>query len=101
MPRIQVLEPGYSFSSELGKALGRGGEALGQGLSQGIQQHLQQKENKKQLSAFTPFLKNTGMSEEDINSFIDSGLPPELAVKVIEQHAKKSEESTQGISDAL
>lgn len=92
MPTMNQLDPGYSFSADLGQALGGG---LKQGLSQGLQQHLQKKENREQLGAFKPFLEKLGLKDEEVQSFIDSGLPPELGLKAIQIHAQKKQEDNQ------
>jgi hypothetical protein len=93
MPRLDVIPAGTpSFSEQIGQVLGQAGQGFGQGLSAGLQQHLQAKESKKQLSALSPYLRQTGMSEEDINSFVESGLPIELGVKLVEMQAKKKQE---------
>lgn len=45
MPRLDVIQPGYSFSSELGKALGRAGEGFSQGIQESFKDFYRKKDN--------------------------------------------------------
>lgn len=90
MPNLQQMNPGTpSISQELAHNLGSG---IGGGLSHTLQSHLQAKKNKSALSAFTPYLKQSGMSEEDIDSFVNSGLEPAIAEKVVAAQLRKKQE---------
>lgn len=86
MPNLQQMNPGTpSISQELAHNLGGG---IGGGLSQTLQTHLQGKQNKRALSGLAPSLKQSGMSDEDINSFVNSGLDPKIGAQVVTAHLK-------------
>ena len=74
-----MLEPGYSFSSELGKAIGGG---FGEGLSEGISKYYKGKENQRQMEALSPLFKEFGLPKENVQQLIKSGLKPSEALQV-------------------
>lgn len=90
MPNLQQLNPGTpSLSEELGRNLGSG---IGGGLAYNLQSHLQAKKNRSALSAFTPYLKQSGMSDEDIDSFVNSGLDPKIGSELVRAQLNKKQE---------
>ena len=90
MPNLQALNPGTpSISQELGHNLGSG---LSEGLANNLQRHLQTKRNKRALSGLAPSLKQSGMSDEDIDSFVNSGLDEKTGIELVKHHLKKKEE---------
>ena len=88
MPNLQQLNPGTpSLSQQLSSDIGSG---VGQGLSYTLQNHLKGKQNKRALSGLAPSLKQSGMSDEDIDSFVNSGLDPKIGSQIVAAHLKKS-----------
>jgi len=84
------MNPGTpSISEELGRNLGN---AVGGGLAYNLQSHLQGKKNKSALSALSPYLKQSGMSDEDIDSFVNSGLDPKIGAEIVKSQLNKKQE---------
>jgi hypothetical protein len=95
MPQIQMLQPGFSFGSQLGQQLGGG---LGQGIAGGLQQMIEQKQKSRQLEGLSPFLKQVGIPEEGISQLISSGLDPRIVSDLV-NHLGQQQQRQQAISE--
>ena len=82
MPQIQMLDPGYSFGSELGKQLGTG---FGAGLSSGVQNYYDTKRKKQTASGLADQVF-PGLPDQQKSQFVDalSNLDPKDQPKALE-----------------
>lgn len=97
MPALQALAGIPSFGGQAGQALGVG---ISQGINSSLSQMLESKKNQRQLSSIGKML---GIPEEDMQSFISSGIPPETAIKAakVSQGNRSTSGTVQGSFDAM
>lgn len=98
MPQLQVISPTPrqpSFSSQLGSMLGTG---IGQGIASGLNDMLKQKENKRALGGLSPFFKQIGLDDNEIDTIVNSGLDPQLAITATVNFAKQKAKTAQETS---